>query len=233
MTIFAEKIDIIYFYMTGKEFARKVFSPIVGFNLLGMILLIVLVCLGTSWWMKSYTRHGEGIDVPDVRGLLVADASIELTKLELDCIVIDSSYDAKLAPGIVLEQTPGAGSRIKAGREIYVTINAKTEPTLPVPNIIDNCSLREAEAKLQSLGFKLGPCEYVEGQKDWVLGIKCKGRNVSIGERIPINSPVVLVVGNNQIEFDENEQSYGEEWVNTNEEGLTPVATGEDEEMVF
>lgn len=256
MSIFAEKIDIIYFLlgclplrkkekqanksnfdyliMTKKEFVRKVFSPIVGLNLLGMILLVVLVGLGTTWWMKSYTRHGEGIDVPDVKGILVNDAKIALTGMELDCIVIDSTYDAKLAPGIVIKQTPGPGSRVKAGREIYVTINAKNEPTLPIPNIIDNCSLREAEAKLLSLGFKLGACEYVQGQQDWVMGIKCRGVKVMAGERVPINTPIVLMVGNSQIEVDENEVTYEDDWTNPSDAPVAPATSNTfEEEIVF
>lgn len=216
--------------MTGKEFAHKVFSPIVWLNILGMVFVTVLLGLGTIWWMKSYTHHGEGVDVPNVKGKLISDAQIELAGLELGYVVTDSSYDARLAPGIVIEQTPGPGSRVKAGREIYLTINAKNEPTLPIPNIIDNCSVREAEAKLMALGFKIGPCQYVEGQKDWVLGVKCKGRSVMVGERVPINTPIVLVVGNSEMELDENENAY-DDWTNATDEEIED--NNQSEELVF
>lgn len=213
---------------------HKIFSPIIWLNLLSMALLVILICLGSVWWMKSYTHHGEGVDVPEVKGLLLSDATIELKGLDLECVVIDSSYNAKLAPGIVVDQTPGPGSHVKAGREIYLTINAKNEPTLPIPNIIDNCSVREAEAKLKALGFKVGQCEYVEGQKDWVLGIKCRGRNVFAGDRVPINTPIVLVVGNSEVEFDENEITYDDNWENPNEEGDAEQGGYDmDEELVF
>ena len=211
--------------MTGKEFVRKIFSPIIWLNLLGMAVLVGIVAFATVWWMKDYTRHGVGVTVPSLKGKLISDAMIELTNLQLEGVVIDSTYSKKLAPGIVLDQTPGPGSYVKAGRQIYITINAKTEPTLPIPNIIENCSVREAEAKLQALGFRLGPCEYIEGQKDWVLGVKCRGRNIHAGERVPLTTPITLVVGNSEIEVDENgveyENAMGEEasWMNENEEG--------------
>ena len=215
--------------MTGKEFIRKVFSPIIWINLLGMLLVITLVSLGAVMWMKDYTHQGVGIDVPIVKGKLISYAEFELREMQLDAIVIDSTYDKRLAAGIVIDQTPGSGSRVKEGREIYLTINAKSEPTLPIPNIIDNCSVREAEAKLQALGFKLGPIQYVEGTKDWVLGIRCKGRSVNTGDRVPINTPITLVVGNSEMEFDENEMVIDDNWNNEADEN----EDGDDEELVF
>lgn len=196
----------------------------VWLNLLGMVMLVLVVCLGTLWWMESYTRHGEGIDVPNVKGKLMSDAQFELKEMELDAVVIDSVYNKKLAPGIVLDQTPGPGSRVKAGREIFLTVNAKTVPTLPLPNIINNCSAREAEAQLTALGLKIGPYEYVPGDKDWVLGVKCRGRNVYYGDRVPTETPITLVVGNNEIERNENEIVY-DDWSNPEDD------TTEDEEV--
>ena len=111
----------------------------------------------------------------------------------------------------MLEQTPVKGSHVKEGREIYLIINSTQTPTLTMPDIADNCSLREAEAKLKALGFKLGPNEYIEGDKDWVLGVKCRGRNVAAGERIPIDAPVSLVVGNSDIDGSMDEDGF-DEW---------------------
>lgn len=227
--------------MTRKEFAHKIFSPIVWFNLLGMVLVIGLVCIGTIWWMRDYTHHGEGITVPNIKGKLVSDVMTELTNLQLEGVVIDSTYDKRLAPGIVLEQTPRAGAYVKAGRQIYITINTKTEPTLLIPNIIDNCSVREAEAKLQALGFIVGPCQYIEGQKDWVLGVKCRGREVYTGDRVPLTAPITLVVGNSEIEVDENGIEYENDWIDDTEDGeisngdfgAITSDTNQDEVLVF
>ncbi|MBQ0020290.1 MAG: PASTA domain-containing protein [Bacteroidales bacterium] len=217
--------------MTGKEFLGKIFSPIIWLNLLAMVVVVGLISLLTVWWMNSYTRHGEGVEVPNVKGKLISDAEIELKELDLEGIVIDSSYNKRLAPGLIIDQTPGPGVHVKPGRQIYITINAKSEPTLPIPNIIDNCSMREAEAKLMALGFKVGPCQYIEGQKDWVFGVKCRGRNVAIGERVPLSVPITLVVGNSEVEVDENGNTYEENWFNETEEGDVPIGgTGVEED---
>ena len=68
------------------------------------------------------------------------------------------------------------------------------------PDIADNCDVYEAEVRLRAMGFKLGPKEYVEGDKDWVINVKCRGRVVNAGDKIPAEAPIVLVVGNSLTE---------------------------------
>lgn len=196
-----------------------------------MVFMVTGICVIGIWWMHSYTRHGEGVDVPNVKGKLISDAQYELDEMGLEGVVIDSIYDKRLKPGMVVEQTPGFGSRVKVGREIFLKVNAKGEPTLPLPKIIGNCSLHEAEANLRALGFKIGPYEYVDGDKDLVLGVKLRGRNVATGDRVPLTTPITLVVGNNEIERDENEMVYGDNWGSENEED--DEDTDDKEELVF
>ena len=64
-----------------------------------------------------------------------------------------------------------------------------------MPDIADNSSLREAEARLTAMGFKLSPCEYVDGERDWVYGVKYRGKNIFGGDRIPIDAELTLQVG--------------------------------------
>lgn len=175
---------------------KKFFSPIVWGNLLGMLAFVMLVVIGMWYGTKAYTRHGQVIQVPDVTRIQHADAALMLSQYDLQAVVADSGYNRNLAPGSVLMQHPKAGTEVKAGRKIYLTINSGSGPTLTIPDIVDNCDVGEAEVRLRALGFKLGPKEYVEGDKDWVMGLKCRGRNVMAGDKIPAEAPVVLVVGN-------------------------------------
>ena len=177
-------------------------------NLVAMLLVVIAAIVGAWFWMNRFTHHGERIEVPDVKGMVLSDAEYALSHAELEAVVTDSGYNRKLPAGTVLEQIPASGSHVKSGREIYLTINSGQTPTLPLPDIADNSSLREAEARLRSMGFKLGPIEYAAGDKDWVLAVKCRGRKVAAGDRISIDDPVTLVVGNNADDsgdFDEDE----------------------------
>ena len=192
--------------MALETFRKKLFGPVVYWNLIAMVLIGLGLCIGLWVWMLQYTMHGEGVDVPDVKGMTISDARYALEKLELVAVVVDSAYVREQPAGIVLEQTPGLGSRVKSGREIYLTINQKQTPTNTIPDIAGNCSRREAEARLRALGFKIGPMEFVPGDPDWVIALKVNGREVYAGERVPCDAPVVLVIGNSNMDNEDEEE---------------------------
>ena len=198
--------------MSLKEFRKKLFGPIVWGNLLAMVIVGVALFVGLCMWMSHYTMHGEGVDVPDVKGMTLGDATYALERLELVTVVVDSAYVREQPAGIVLEQKPGFGSRVKSGREIYLTINQRQTPTNTIPDIAGNCSRREAEARLRALGFKIGPMEFVPGDPDWVIALKVGGREVYSGERVPCDMPVVLVVGRSDMGDEVADEELGGAW---------------------
>ena len=186
-------------------FKQKLLAPLVWGNLLAMVLVVVLAVVGAWFFLSSYTHHGEAIEVPDVTGHQESDARYRLESLGLKAVVVDSAYNKQQPAGCILEQTPAKGRKVKSGREIYLTINTERTPTMALPDVADNSSLREAQARLTAMGFKLGPVEEVEGDRDWVYGVKSAGRNVYAGERVPIDVPLVLQVGKDRgaDEFDD------------------------------
>lgn len=194
--------------MALEEFKKKLFGPTVYGNLIAMVLVGIGLCIALWVWMIRYTKHGEHVEVPEVKGMMIGDAEYALEELELVTVVVDSAYVRQQPAGIVLEQKPAPGSKVKSGREIYLTINQKQSPTNTIPDIAGNCSRREAEARLRSLGFKIGPMEFVAGDPDWVVALKVNGREVYTGERVPVDAPVVLVIGNSNISKDED--AFGE-----------------------
>ncbi|MBO4905428.1 MAG: PASTA domain-containing protein [Bacteroidaceae bacterium] len=199
--------------MGAKKFFKSIFNWVVWLNIAGMILLVILVIVGAWQLMAVYTHHGEVVAVPNVRGMMESDARYTLTREGLTPIVIDSAYNQQLPPGAVIDQDPHGGREVKEGREIYLTVNAQNKPTLPIPDIADNSSLRDAQQRLLGMGFRLGPIEYVYGEKDWVYGVKVRGRNVYSGERVPIDVPLVLQVGKGD-ENPEDEEQDADDWSN-------------------
>lgn len=215
--------------MALKKLKKKLFSPVIYWNLTAMVLLGIALCIGLWIWMTKYTMHGEGVNVPDVKGMTLGDAEYALERLHLAMVIVDSAYVREQPAGIVLEQTPASGSRVKSGREIYLIVNQKQTPTNTIPDIAGNCSRREAEARLRALGFKIGPMELVPGDPDWVIALKVNGREVYSGERVPCDAPVVLVIGSSmETEGDEDgEWAIGGDSVNIGEE----VQDGFEEEL--
>ncbi len=161
-----------------------------------MMVVVGLLIFGVKYALDVYTRHGEVVSVPDVRGKSFADARHLLMSMGLNVVVSDTGYVKSFPADCILEQTPEAKSEVKMGRTITVIINAAHSPTLALPDIVDNSSLREATAKLRAMGFKVGAPQYVPGEKDWVYGVLVRGRQVDAGDRISVEDVLVIQTGN-------------------------------------
>lgn len=185
-------------------FIKKIFSPLVMINCLGMILVVVLFFFGTLAFIDFYTLHGEEVEVPKLTGVSEQIAYSKLKALGLKAEVRDTGYVHKAAPFEVLEQSIKPGTKIKPGRTIYLTINSNGSKRIELPDLADNCSRREAEDKLKTLGFKLGATEFIIGDPDWVYEVKVNGKTVKAGTRISVDLPITLVVGKGGLEDEYN-----------------------------
>lgn len=206
--------------MKSSEFAGKFKSKYLWGNIFAMVVVVVLLCLGVKFGLDFYTHHGEAIPVPNVRHKSFEDAEHILKDANLEIVVNDTGYVKTLPPDCILEQSPEPGDRVKSGHVIYVTINSPHTPTLSLPDLIDNSSLREAMAKLSSMGFKLTQPQYISGEKDWVYGILVKGRHVVAGDKIAIEDALTIQVGNGMrgesdsvdyVDPTQSDDSYGDE----------------------
>ena len=186
----------------------KIGSYYVLLNLLGMAVVVVLLCLAVKFGLAVYTHHGEGIAVPELKGMSYHRARLLLEENGLNIVVSDSGYVKTMPADCILAQTPGHGSKVKSGHTIYVTVNSPSSPTFAIPDIVDNSSYREAEATLMAMGFRLTEPQRVIGEKDWVYGILCRRRRVSNGDRVPIDYPLTLMIGTGN--YDEEDSALDE-----------------------
>ena len=174
--------------MKSSEFVSKFKSWYLWKNLIAMAVVVVLLCLGAKFGLDIYTHHGEAIAIPNLKHMQLADAKHILSNLGLEVQVVDTGYKKTLPPDCILEQSPAPGERVKSGHVIYVTINSPHSPTI----------------KLTAMGFKLGTPQYIPGEKDWVYGILVKGRHVVAGEKISVESTLIVQVGNGMRSADDS-----------------------------
>jgi beta-lactam-binding protein with PASTA domain len=172
-------------------------------HLLAMVLVVLLLCIGVKVGLDFYTHHGENVEVPNLMNMDYDKAMMLLEEYDLRIAVADSGYNKRMPADCILAQTPGATARVKPGHVVYVTVNSPSSPTVMIPDIIDNSSLREAEAKLAAMGFRLLPPKRIVGERDWVYGIISRGRRVGTGDRISTEAPLTLIVGSGGYDSDE------------------------------
>ena len=185
-----------------KDFFSFKNNKVFWVNLIAMPIVVIAIIFGVLHWLDTYTHHGESIIVPNINGLPLEEAGKELSKKNLELEVVDSNYVKGMSAGAVLEQKPVAGAKVKIGRTIYLTINTGEIPKVAIPDIIDNSSYRQAEARLRAMGFKLTEPEYIEGEKDWIYGVKFNGKELTSGEKIPREAVLTLCVGDDELKGD-------------------------------
>ena len=218
--------------MTIKSFTKKIFSPIVVGNCLGMVLLTVVLAFAAMAFLQCYTEHGEEVTVPNIRGQKLEIAQQKLEALGLECEVTDTGYVDTYVGDVVLDQSFEPGTKVKPGRVINLVINASSARAIPLPQLADNSSRREAEAKLRVLGFNNINIEYTPGDRDWVYNIKVRGVVAQAGERLTVTTPITLVIGDGGVDEEFNgddsldyeifggyEEDYGDDAASSGGEG--------------
>lgn len=179
-----------------KKKKNKNILTLVVINLLAMLAVVVVVPAITLGWLDSYTNHGESCRVPDVCGMQLDEAKELLREHNLDLEIVDYKYKKGAEENEVVEQRPVANALVKEGRKIMLVMNSLNKPMVTLPSVTDNCSLREAEARLKASGFVVSGVLYQDGEKDWVYSVLCNGKELYNGENVARGSNLVLVVGN-------------------------------------
>ncbi|MGL4994282.1 MAG: PASTA domain-containing protein [Bacteroidales bacterium] len=181
--------------METKKGILSIFCNIYIRTILLAIAAVILIVISTLVWLNSYTRHNQAIAVPDLRGLDISEAATVLRQNKMRYQVVDSVFARTKAPGSVVEQTPAANSQVKEDRIIFLTVNAREQQKVEVPNLRDN-SYRQAVATLRTLGFEIGeiirqPSEY----KDLVIDITFNNQSITNGSVLPFGSKLNVIIG--------------------------------------
>ncbi|MFN4082933.1 MAG: PASTA domain-containing protein [Bacteroidia bacterium] len=160
-----------------------------------LILFVYLVTLGAAYWLEGYTRHGQALTLPDLKGLPIDDAIQTLNQKKLRYQIADTVFVDYLPKLAVVEQSPSPNSNVKEGRIIYLSVNSNTGATVAMPNLI-NSSLRYAETVLAGNGLKLGNVTYKPDiAQNAVLDQIYAGRSIQPGTLVAKGSSIDLIVG--------------------------------------
>ncbi|MEI6594931.1 MAG: PASTA domain-containing protein [Bacteroidota bacterium] len=171
------------------------FFKSLGANIFAIIISVIVVFTVVSFILNSYTRHGESLTVPDIRGLKISEMQRILSEKKLQYVITDSLFFADKPALSVVEQNPSPQSKVKEGRIIYITINANSAPTVLMPNLVD-ISIRQASAMLLNVGLKPGKLIYKPDiAQNVVLDMLYRGQTIKAESKIPKGSTIDLVLG--------------------------------------
>jgi eukaryotic-like serine/threonine-protein kinase len=163
-----------------------------------IVLAFLILIFGTTVIMqilKIYTRHNHDLTVPDFAGLTLSDAMEVAGKRDLRVEVFDSVFLADFEKGTVVEQHPRAGFKVKKNRKIFLTMNAINPEKVAMPDLVD-LTIKQATAKLESFGLKVGHISYEPNIAiNVVLAQRLNGHELTPGDSVNKGARVDLVLG--------------------------------------
>lgn len=159
----------------------------VGVPLLILLLLIIIV---DKIVMPIITRHGEEFQLADYTDLTIEEAEADLKQYNLLYEIATEQYSPGKEEGVILQQFPIAGTKVKSGRQIkFVTSLGKK--MVPIPDLAGQ-SVRQAMLDLESAGLTLG--EISMAYSDTLPARVVFFSYPAAGTEIPLGAPVNLMV---------------------------------------
>ncbi len=157
---------------------------------------MLLLIFGTLWWLSSYTRHGESVKVPNLRGLSLQSLDDAIGAAHLSYLVTDSIYSDEFPRGTVIQQNPTPGQKVKDGRTIYLTVNSILPEMVIMPDLYGK-SKRIAIPLIEISGLQLERIQYRpdESCTDCVIDQLYQGKSIKQGSQIRKGEPITLVLG--------------------------------------
>jgi len=140
--------------------------------------------------MPAITRHGDEFLLPGFLDQKLAEAQIELDELGLEFQIASEEYSPGKEQGIILNQYPIEGTRVKKGRQIKFVISLG-QKLVQIPNLA-GLSVRQAILDLETAGFELGEIAwaYSDTLPEKVVVFSYPAANTEI----PLGSPVNIMV---------------------------------------
>ena len=128
----------------------------IGMSLVTLGLVAAMVMFGRS----LFTGTTAGIDVPNLKGLTVAEAENELADVGLVLGKQSEATSDTVPIGLVVDHDPAAGEQLSRGDRVDVTVSAGTAVSI-VPELVGLVSIEDARAKLREVGLDLGKVEQI------------------------------------------------------------------------
>ena len=152
--------------------------------------IILLVVLIDKLLLPALIHDKDNVVVPNLQGKQLAEAEQLISQSKLSLAKVNEQYNEKSPSGTVMSQTPKAGSEVKSGRSIYLTVSKGLE-LVTVPYVV-GMPYRTARVTLKNRGIEVGNVTYQNSEtmgSDTVVS-----QLTSSGKSIPYGTAIDLVV---------------------------------------
>ncbi|WP_329534534.1 Stk1 family PASTA domain-containing Ser/Thr kinase [Streptomyces sp. NBC_01450] len=131
---------------------------------------------------------GSPVEVADVTGASVADATSELEQAGLKVKIATQQVNSEFDQGQIARQSPKAGSQVAGGDTVTLTVSKGPE-MISVPDVVGN-SVDDAKKTLEDAGFQVDEDRGLLG----LFGDHVKSQSVKGGKTAPKGSTITIVI---------------------------------------
>jgi beta-lactam-binding protein with PASTA domain len=157
-------------YLISKDFFKQLLFLAAVF--LGIVLLANL-------FLRFYTHHGQKLEMPNIIGKSLTDAREAADDNSFEIVVVDSIFIVGKPGGIIRDQNPKGGAKVKQGRKIYVTVTKYGVESISVadlPTLYGNpFEQKKTELKYRDIDCVIKDYAYDPGEPNHILEVYYKG----------------------------------------------------------
>ena len=175
---------------------RDFLNQRIGLKQIAITIGIVFVILFSFLWiidtfvMPSYVHAIKVVKVPNITGLSLSKADPIIREAKLRVAEVREVYNETIPKGRIISQLPFAGSEVREGRRIYITVSRGIEK-VAMPFLIGKTE-RDATLNLLSIGLQVGETVFREDEEQ-PYGTVLE-QSISPGSKIPYGRSVSLIL---------------------------------------
>lgn len=142
-------------------------------------------------WLKSYTNHGQKLELPNYIGQKIAEASDDASEKTFEIVVNDSIHKVGQPGGLILNQNPKGGSIVKEDRKIYVMVTKHKADLVLSDHLTASVygqDFHMVKSRLENQEFKteIKATKYDPGSPNHILEVWYDGKNITDKKGIEI-----------------------------------------------
>ncbi|MBP7822066.1 MAG: PASTA domain-containing protein [Saprospiraceae bacterium] len=166
-----------------REIAAFLSSPIFLINFGKMLLVVAVLGFVIFKGLELYTNHGQSVTMGYYVGKDVAEAAHLAESRNFDIIISDSIFIPGRRGGLIIEQTPKGGEKVKEGRSVYCLVTKFKPEAVTIGKLPElygkNFALKKKELmQVFQLDSRIAGYEFDEGAADHILKVMYKGNIV-------------------------------------------------------
>lgn len=158
-----------------KDFLKFLVSKAFLKQLAYIIIFLFVVLFLVLAWLRLYTNHGQQLELPNYVNQKYTEAKKDAQTKTFDIIIRDSIHKVGKEGGLIIDQNPLPGSKVKEKRKIYVNVTKYSPDRIKVSDLPvlygNDFDQKRTELKYLDITSKIKAEKYDPGEPNHILEV--------------------------------------------------------------